>query len=83
MISPELVSMDICDSIRSRRRELHLTQDTVARRMKRIGYSWHASTVSALERGKRPLRSEELVGLSVILECTPGSLLPEVLGRAG
>ena len=53
------------------RAERGWSQSEVTRRMAAYGYSWHQTTVGRIERGKRPLRLNELVHLSAMFGVSP------------
>jgi transcriptional regulator with XRE-family HTH domain len=72
----------IASNVRAARARRNITQSSVARRMKALGYRWHFQTVGAVERGERHLLAEELLALSLTLG-TPldDLLLPPVDGQ--
>ena len=53
--------------IKTRRLELGLSQEAVAEEMRRLGHSWHQTTVVKTEAAGRPLRLNELTDLARIL----------------
>src|SRR5215203_3571511 len=53
--------------IKTRRMELGMSQETVAYEMRRLGHSWHQTTVAKTEIAGRPLRLNELTDLARIL----------------
>lgn len=55
---------------RAARARMGLTQASVARRMKALGFPWYPQTCGAVERGERPLSAEEILGLTLALEIT-------------
>ena len=62
-------------NIRAQRARLGLTQASVARRMKQLGFTWYPQTVGLVERNQRPLFHDELLALALALET-----IPDVLG---
>jgi transcriptional regulator with XRE-family HTH domain len=53
--------------IKNRRAELGLSQEEVADGMRRLGHSWHQTTVAKTEIAGRPLRLNELTDLARVL----------------
>jgi transcriptional regulator with XRE-family HTH domain len=53
--------------IKTRRMELGMSQEAVADEMRRLGHSWHQTTVAKTEIAGRPLRLNELTDLARIL----------------
>ena len=53
--------------IKNRRMELGMSQEAVADGMRRLGHSWHQTTVAKTEIAGRPLRLNELTDLARIL----------------
>src|SRR5262249_52887296 len=53
--------------VRELREEHQLTQDDIARVMRRAGVAWRQTSVAALESGHRRLTLEEFLGLGVAL----------------
>jgi transcriptional regulator with XRE-family HTH domain len=63
-------------NVRTARTRRELNQETLAARMKALGYDeWIRQTVSNVEKGKRRLTAEEVFGLSVALEVSVTSLM--------
>jgi transcriptional regulator with XRE-family HTH domain len=58
-------------NIRAERARANLTQASVARRMRQLGYAWHPQTVGLVERNERPLLADELAALALCLETRP------------
>lgn len=52
-----------------------LRQERLRKRMNNLGFGWVGSTVSLVMRGRRRVTAEELIGLALALETTPGQLL--------
>jgi hypothetical protein len=68
-------------NIRAQRARLNLTQASVAKRMRQLGYGWYPQTCGLVERNQRPLLFDELTALALCLETTPDVLAlppPEV-----
>ena len=61
-------------NIRAARSRLRLTQQSVSRRMRQLGYQWYPQTVGLVERNQRPLLADELAALALALETTPDVL---------
>lgn len=65
-------------NMRAARARADLSQTTVAKRMKRLGFgSWSGGKVSECERGARAVMVGELLALAVSLECTLRDLVGE------
>src|SRR5436190_20641958 len=47
-------------NIRAQRARLGITQASVARRMRQLGYPWYPQTCGLVERNQRPLLADEL-----------------------
>jgi transcriptional regulator with XRE-family HTH domain len=60
--------------IKNRRMELGMSQEAVADGMRRLGHSWHQTTVAKTEIAGRPLRLNELTDLARILGVRPSHL---------
>jgi transcriptional regulator with XRE-family HTH domain len=58
--------------VKELREEHELTQDDVARAVRRAGVSWRQTSVAALESGQRRLTLEEFLGLGVALRQLTG-----------
>ena len=66
----------IAASIREARAESGLSQAEVVERMAAIGFEmWHLPTISNIERHARKVTALELVGLSLVLGCSPARLV--------
>jgi 8-oxo-dGTP diphosphatase len=62
------------------RGRLQLSQTAVATRMRELGFEdWHQQTVASVEKGKRRVTGEEVLGLVLALETT----LPRLLAPIG
>jgi transcriptional regulator with XRE-family HTH domain len=53
--------------IKTRRIELGMSQEQMSEEMRRLGHSWHQTTVVKTEAAGRPLRLNELTDLAQIL----------------
>ena len=53
--------------IKTRRVELGMSQEQLSEEMRRLGHSWHQTTVVKTEAAGRPLRLNELTDLARIL----------------
>lgn len=63
-------------NLRKARAAAQLSQEDTRKRMNALGFTkWLGSTVSLVMRGKRRVTAEELIGLALALETTPGQLL--------
>ena len=72
----------IASNVRAARARRNITQSSLARRMKALGYRWHFQTVGAVERGERRLAADEVLALSLALETTMDDLwLPPIDGQ--
>lgn len=66
-------------NIRSARTRLRLEQESVAARMRALGYAyWTRQTLSKVERGNRRVLAEEVPGLAVALGRTVSRLMAPV-----
>lgn len=72
--------MPIHHSIRSRRRELGLTQEDLAARMEQYlpTIQWTWVTISKIERGLRRVKAEEIAAFARALECRVTTLLDPI-----
>ena len=63
-------------NVRAARAAQQLEQELVAARMRALGYSaWFRQTVARVERGKRRLVAEEILGLAFALQTSVGALM--------
>lgn len=62
-------------NISGARGQLQLTQTAVAARMRALGFDWHQQTVAGVEKGKRRVTAEEILGLAETLETTIRDLM--------
>ena len=61
---------------RAGRARIDLDQESLAARMRQLGFTaWRRQTVANVERTKRRLAAEEVLGLSIALETTVQALL--------
>ena len=63
--------------IKNRRMELGMSQEALADEMRRLGHSWHQTTVAKTEIAGRPLRLNELTDLARILGVRASHLATE------
>lgn len=71
-------------NVRAARARLDLEQDVLAARMKALGYGWHRQTVGTVERARRRLSAEEILGLSLALETSISELMaPDAAAKGG
>jgi transcriptional regulator with XRE-family HTH domain len=69
-------------NIRVLRLSCGLEQSDVAERMTFLGHRWTQQTISEVERGRRNVTVDELLGLALILDATTDELLdPTSRGR--
>lgn len=62
-------------NVKAARVRLDITQAQCATRMRALGYDWHQQTVGNVERAARRITAEEVLGLSLTLECAFTDLL--------
>jgi transcriptional regulator with XRE-family HTH domain len=62
-------------NVRAFRARRRFNQDDVAERMGWLGHRWIRVTVSEVERARRNLSVDELLGLALVLDATPQELL--------
>jgi transcriptional regulator with XRE-family HTH domain len=68
-MSPTTYGEVLARNIRAARSRADLSQEDLAERMQHLGYSaWLYQTVGNVERGKRRVTAEELLGLALCLE---------------
>lgn len=58
----------IAANVRAARARAEITQQVLARRMRRLGAKWHFQTVGAVERGERPVSLYEAAALALALD---------------
>jgi transcriptional regulator with XRE-family HTH domain len=74
----------LAHNVRDYRSLRRLKQRDVAERMRKLGNRWHPKTVSLVESGGRPVTTDELVALALVLEVTVADLLdPEGADERG
>lgn len=81
---PELSYEDaIRANIKARRVLIDLEQESLAARMRALGYAkWYRQTVGTVEKGGRKVSSSELLGLSLALETSIAALMsPDTSSR--
>lgn len=74
--SPSLV---LAANTAAHRRARRLTGEQVAERMTALGHPWAEATVDAVESGARPVSTDELAGLALVLGVSFGDLLDPTL----
>lgn len=62
-------------NIRGARGRMQITQSALADRMRALGFQWEQQTVGMVEKGKRRVTAEEILGLALALETTIGRLM--------
>jgi transcriptional regulator with XRE-family HTH domain len=62
-------------NISAARGRLQLSQVAVAARMADLGFDWHQQTLGAVEKGKRRVTAEEILGLGFALDTTAVELM--------
>ncbi len=66
----------LAKNVRSARARLYLEQEPLAARMRALGFTaWRRQTVASVERHRRRLTAEEILGLSFALETSAAGLL--------
>jgi transcriptional regulator with XRE-family HTH domain len=66
----------LAGNIAAARGRMRLRQSSLAERMRQLGWErWHPQTVSEVEAGRRDLRADELLGLSIALETNIATLM--------
>lgn len=70
----------LAGNIAAARTRMRLRQSSLAVRMNALGWKWHPQTVSELEAGRRAIRAEELLALSIALETTVSVLTTAPVG---
>jgi transcriptional regulator with XRE-family HTH domain len=75
-VAPTTYSEVLAGNIRSARTRIKIEQESVAARMRALGFSaWARQTVSRVERGTRRVTAEEVFGLAYALETSIGRLM--------
>lgn len=68
-MSPTTYAEVLARNVRAARSRAGLQQEPVATRMRNLGFTaWLRQTVANVEKARRGLRAEELLGLSIALE---------------
>jgi transcriptional regulator with XRE-family HTH domain len=67
---PQPYGLVLAANIAAARTRLRLRQAQLAQRMTQLGWRWYPQTVSEAEAGRRAIRADELLGLSIALETT-------------
>ena len=65
----------LATNVRDYRAIHRIKQREVADHMRRLGHRWHPKTVSLVESGSRPVTTDELVALALVLRTTVAELL--------
>ena len=65
----------LADNVRHWRGVRRLSQGGVAQEMRKLGHRWHQQSVSGVESGRRPVTTDELVSLALVLRATVAQLL--------
>jgi hypothetical protein len=66
----------VAANIRAARSRKDLTQDALAARMRHLGFTaWLRQTVPSVEKGRRRVTAEEVLGLALALETTIAALM--------
>lgn len=69
-------------NISAERGRLQATQTAIAARMNALGFGdWHQQTLASIEKGRRRVTAEEVLGLVLALESTLDRLLSPVGGE--
>jgi transcriptional regulator with XRE-family HTH domain len=75
-MAPTTYSDVLARNIKAHRGRANLSQDLVAARMKALGYTaWLRQTVTNVEKGRRRVTAEEVLGLAAVLETSVASLM--------
>jgi transcriptional regulator with XRE-family HTH domain len=69
------LSDTLAANVRAFRARRRFNQEDLAERMGWLGHRWIRVTVSQVERGRRNLTVDELLGLALVLDATPEELL--------
>lgn len=78
-MSPTTYANVLAKNMRAARSRADLQQEPLAARMRALGYSaWVRQTIANVERGKRRLTAEEILGLACALETTIATLMAPV-----
>lgn len=75
-MSPTTYADVLARNIRAARSRASLQQEPLATRMRALGYSsWQRQTVASVEKGRRRVSAEEILGLAVATETSIGALM--------
>jgi transcriptional regulator with XRE-family HTH domain len=80
MITTQTYALVLAGNVAAARTRMRLRQSSLAARMRELGWAWHPQTVSELEAGRRAIRAEELLALSIALETTVSVLTTAPVG---
>jgi hypothetical protein len=72
---PEQYALILGANVGAARSRLRLRQASLAARMAALGWNWHPQTVSEVEAGRRALRADEILGLTLALETSVMALM--------
>lgn len=76
---PTLYADVLAKNVRAARSRADLQQEPLAARMRALGYeAWQRQTVANVERGKRRVTAEEILGLAICLETSIVALMAPV-----
>jgi transcriptional regulator with XRE-family HTH domain len=67
-VKVKTIGQVVADNIRAHRLLRRLEQEYVAEQMRQLGHRWSRATVSQVERHRRPVSVDELLGLSIVLD---------------
>jgi transcriptional regulator with XRE-family HTH domain len=65
----------VAENVRDRRALKRFSQETIATRMRQLGFDWSHTTVSETERRYRSVSIDELVALAIVLQVDLADLL--------
>jgi transcriptional regulator with XRE-family HTH domain len=79
---PQPYAKVLAGNVAAQRTRMRLKQSDLAERMRQQGWKWFPQTVSEMEAGRRAIRADELLGLSIALDTTPLVLVTLPIGMA-
>lgn len=75
-MSPTTYAEVLARNVRAARSRSGLQQEPLAERMRHLGFhAWLRQTIANVEKGRRALRAEEVLGLAICLETTVQRLM--------
>jgi transcriptional regulator with XRE-family HTH domain len=74
-VGAKFLSEALAENARQLRSLRDLSQDDVAERMRALGHQWSRQTTSDVERAKRNVTIDELLGLAIVLAASISDLL--------